>query len=106
RAVLRVGARAPGRDHGHRVRDRADLPAARRRGLRGHRGLPVRRRHELDGAVDQGDQEEMTTAILAAEEGIQPGKHWTVQIAGLSFNLDTIIATLLAAAIVTGAGLY
>lgn len=48
----------------------------------------------------------MTTAVLAAEEGIQPGKHWTVEIAGLSFNLDTIIATLIAAAIVTGAGLY
>ncbi|MDN5857807.1 MAG: F0F1 ATP synthase subunit A [Pseudonocardia sp.] len=49
----------------------------------------------------------MTTAILAAEEGgIQPGEHSTVQIAGLTFNVDTIIATLVAALIVTGAGLY
>ncbi len=48
----------------------------------------------------------MTTAILAAEESIEPGKHWTVEIAGLSFNMDTIIMTLVAAAIVTGAGLY
>lgn len=46
----------------------------------------------------------MTTAYLAAE--IEPGKHWKVEIAGLSFNMDTIIATLVAAAIVTGAGLY
>lgn len=48
----------------------------------------------------------MTIAVLAAEEGIQPGKHWSVEIAGMTFNLDTIIATLIAAAIVTGAGLY
>lgn len=48
----------------------------------------------------------MTTIVLAAEEGgIQPGAHWTVEVAGFSLNLDTIIATLIAGAIVTIAGL-
>jgi F-type H+-transporting ATPase subunit a len=47
-------------------------------------------------------------AILAAgdDEGINPGQHWTVDIGGWNFNLDTIIGTLVAAAIVCGAGLY
>lgn len=50
----------------------------------------------------------MTSAILAAEEGegINPGQHWTVDLGGWNFNLDTIIGTLVAAAIVCGAGLY
>lgn len=49
----------------------------------------------------------ITTTILAAGEGsIEPGKHWTVDLGGFNFNLDTIIGTLVAAAIVCGAGLY
>jgi len=45
--------------------------------------------------------------VLAAEGGnITPGEHWTVEIGGLTFNLDTIIATLIAGAIVCGLGYY
>ncbi len=47
----------------------------------------------------------MTEVVLAAEE-IQPGEHWTVEIGGLTFNVDTIIATVVAGAIVCGLGLY
>ncbi|MGH3564829.1 MAG: F0F1 ATP synthase subunit A [Pseudonocardia sp.] len=49
----------------------------------------------------------MTIAILAAESGeIRPGEHWTIEVAGLTFNLDTIIGTIIAAGIVCGAGIY
>ena len=45
--------------------------------------------------------------ILAAEEGtITPGEHWTGEFLGLTFNLDTIIGTLIAGAIVCGLGYY
>ncbi len=47
----------------------------------------------------------MTYEVLAAEE-IKPGEHWTVEIAGLTFNMDTIIATLVAGGIVCGLGIY
>jgi F-type H+-transporting ATPase subunit a len=47
----------------------------------------------------------MTQIVLAAEE-IKPGEHWTVEIGGLTFNMDTIIATVIAGAIVCGLGLY
>ena len=48
----------------------------------------------------------MSTAVLAAEGEITPGEHWTVEVAGLSLNLDTILATIIAGAIVAGLGLY
>ena len=46
--------------------------------------------------------------ILAAEEGntITPGEHWTGEFLGLTFNIDTIIGTLIAGAIVCGLGYY
>lgn len=47
----------------------------------------------------------MSDAVLAAEE-ITPGEHWTGEFLGLTFNLDTILATVLAGAIVCGMGLY
>ena len=47
------------------------------------------------------------STVLAAEGGsITPGEHWTVEIGGLTFNLDTIIATLIAGAVVCGLGYY
>ncbi|MHA6617165.1 F0F1 ATP synthase subunit A [Pseudonocardia sp. DLS-67] len=46
------------------------------------------------------------TAVLAAEGEITPGEHWTGEFLGLTFNLDTIIGTLIAGVIVCGAGYY
>ncbi len=47
------------------------------------------------------------SVLLAAEEGgITPGEHWTGQVAGLTFNIDTILSTIVAGAIVCGLGLY
>jgi len=46
------------------------------------------------------------TAVLAAGGEITPGEHPTVELLGLTFNIDTIIATAVAAAIVCGLGLY
>jgi F-type H+-transporting ATPase subunit a len=47
------------------------------------------------------------TTVLAAEGGtITPGEHWTGEFLGLTFNLDTIIGTLIAGAIVCGLGYY
>lgn len=43
--------------------------------------------------------------VLAAEEEITPGEHWTAELLGLTFNLDTILATTIAGAIVCGLGL-
>lgn len=37
---------------------------------------------------------------ILAETKIEVGKHWTEEFLGMSFNIDTIIATLVAAAIV------
>jgi F-type H+-transporting ATPase subunit a len=49
----------------------------------------------------------MTTVVLAAEEGeITPGEHWTADVGGLTFNLDTILGTLIAGIIVCGLGYY
>ena len=50
----------------------------------------------------------MSTQVLAAEggSGITPGEHWTGQFLGLTFNIDTILGTLIAGAIVCGLGLY
>lgn len=48
-----------------------------------------------------------TDVVLAAEEGgINPGEHWTVDVGGFMFNLDTIIGTIVAAGLVCGAGIY
>ncbi len=46
----------------------------------------------------------MSTVVLAAE--IKPGDHWTVEVAGLTFNMDTIVATAAAGAIVCALGIY
>jgi F-type H+-transporting ATPase subunit a len=47
------------------------------------------------------------STLLAAEGGtITPGEHWTGEFLGLTFNLDTIIGTLIAGAIVCGLGYY
>lgn len=46
----------------------------------------------------------MSTAVLAAE--IKPGEHWTVEVAGFTLNMDTILATLIAGGIVVGLGMY
>ncbi len=43
-------------------------------------------------------------AVLAAD--IEPGAHWTARWFGMTFNVDTIVATLVAAVIVCGLGLY
>ncbi|MCW2721819.1 MAG: F-type H+-transporting ATPase subunit a [Pseudonocardiales bacterium] len=49
----------------------------------------------------------MTVLVLAAEGGsITPGAHSTVEFLGLTFNIDTIIGTLVAGVIVCGLGLY
>ena len=48
----------------------------------------------------------MTTVVLAAEEEIEPGVHPTVELFGLTFNVDTIISTVFAAVVVCGLGLY
>lgn len=48
----------------------------------------------------------MSIAVLAAEGEIKPGEHWSVEIGGLTFHVDTILGTLIAAAIVAGLGLY
>lgn len=48
----------------------------------------------------------MTVAVLAAEGEITPGKHWKGELFGFTLHLDTIISTLVAGAIVCGAGLY
>jgi F-type H+-transporting ATPase subunit a len=44
--------------------------------------------------------------VLAAEQQIEVGHHIKVELFGLTFNLDTIIGTLFAAAVVIGLGLY
>lgn len=44
--------------------------------------------------------------IIAAEGNITPGAHWTGEFLGLTFNLDTIVGTLIAGAIVCGLGYY
>src|SRR5437764_12579653 len=46
------------------------------------------------------------TGVLAAGGEIPPGEHWTVEFMGLTFNLDTILSTLVAGAIVCGLGYY
>lgn len=45
-------------------------------------------------------------STVAAEGGITPGEHWTAQVFGATFNLDTILATLIAGSLVAGIGLW
>lgn len=45
------------------------------------------------------------SVVLAAEE-IRPGEHWTGEFLGLTLNLDTILGTIVAGAIVCGLGVY
>ena len=47
-----------------------------------------------------------TDVVLAAEGEIKPGEHWTVDLAGVTLNMDTILATVIAGGIVVGLGLY
>ncbi|HYZ07443.1 MAG TPA: F0F1 ATP synthase subunit A [Pseudonocardiaceae bacterium] len=48
----------------------------------------------------------MTETVLAAEGGIEVGVHPEATLFGLTFNVDTVISTLVAAAIVLGFSLY
>jgi F-type H+-transporting ATPase subunit a len=48
----------------------------------------------------------MPTILLAADRSVTPGEHWTGELFGLTFNLDTIVGTLVAGVIVCGLGLY
>jgi F-type H+-transporting ATPase subunit a len=43
---------------------------------------------------------------MISTKEIEIGNHWTVTVAGLTFNADTIVSTVIAAAIVVLAGLY
>src|SRR5919108_520055 len=47
-----------------------------------------------------------TDAVLAQEAQITPGEHWTGEFLGVTLNLDTILATLIAGVILCGAGYY
>jgi len=51
------------------------------------------------------NDESQVPRVLAAEE-IKPGEHWTGEFFGFTFNLDTILATVIAGTIVCGLGLY
>ncbi len=44
--------------------------------------------------------------VLAAENEITPGAHWTGEFLGVTLNLDTILGTLIAGVIVCGLGYY
>ena len=50
----------------------------------------------------------MTIVLAASSEGsgIAPGVHWTAEIGGLTFNIDTILSTAVAAIVVCGLGYY
>ena len=48
----------------------------------------------------------MTQHVLAAETSVEVGKHSKVEFLGLTLHIDTIIGTLLAAAVVVGLGFY
>ncbi len=48
----------------------------------------------------------MSATFLAADGGVEIGNHWTVEVAGYSLNMDTIVATLLSGAIVIGLGVW
>lgn len=48
----------------------------------------------------------MSEQVLAAEGGIEVGVHPEVSLFGLTLNIDTVISTVIAAAIVLGLGFY
>ena len=48
----------------------------------------------------------MSALVLAAEGEIRPGEHWTGELGGFTFHLDTIIGTVIAGALVCGLGIY
>lgn len=48
----------------------------------------------------------MVSVVLAAEGGVSVGEHWTGTIFGMTVNLDTILATVIAGALIVGLGLY
>jgi F-type H+-transporting ATPase subunit a len=48
----------------------------------------------------------VVSVVLAAEGGVTVGEHWTGTIFGMSVNLDTILATLIAGGLIVGLGLY
>ena len=48
----------------------------------------------------------MSERVLAAEGGVSVGEHVEWHVLGLTLNADTVISTLIAAAIVGGFGLY
>ncbi len=48
----------------------------------------------------------MVGVVLAAEGGVSVGEHWTGTIFGMTVNLDTILATVIAGALIVGLGLY
>jgi F-type H+-transporting ATPase subunit a len=48
----------------------------------------------------------VVSVVLAAEGGVTVGEHWTGTIFGMTVNLDTILATVIAGALIVGLGLY
>lgn len=48
----------------------------------------------------------MSDGVLAAAGGVEIGTHATVSVFGLTINIDTVITTVLAGAVVIGLGLY
>ncbi|MDQ4102903.1 MAG: F0F1 ATP synthase subunit A, partial [Actinomycetota bacterium] len=48
----------------------------------------------------------MNEAFLAAEGGVEVGVHPQAQLFGLTFNVDTVISTLISAVIVVGFAFY
>lgn len=46
------------------------------------------------------------SVVLASEGGVSVGEHWTGTIFGMTVNLDTILATVLAGALIVGLGLF
>jgi F-type H+-transporting ATPase subunit a len=48
----------------------------------------------------------MNEALLAAEGGVEVGVHPQAQLFGLTFNVDTVISTLISAVIVVGFAFY
>ena len=50
----------------------------------------------------------MTTPgqVVSAAGSIEIGNHWTVTVAGMTLNIDTIYSTVIAGAIVIGLALF
>src|SRR4051812_17846242 len=92
---------APRVDHADRLPRRARLPAAGVDRVHRSAGLPGR----ADGRARQAAQPRRTGAlmiannVLAAESSITVGDHPTVQFLGMTFNVDTMYTTVIAAVI-------